>query len=139
MTKKIVCAVDNTDYSKPAIVMAAELAKAMEAELALVSVNEIRGGVGRMGAVTYMLEDAELSRILETSANEARAAGISNPKTITLKSRDVGRAIAIYAEESGADHIVVGTGGKGSMSQLILGSVSRDVVSRAHCPVTVAR
>jgi nucleotide-binding universal stress UspA family protein len=60
-------------------------------------------------------------------------------KTSGLKSRDVARAITMYAEEIGADLIVVGTGGKGSISRLVLGSVSRDVVFRAHCPVTVAR
>jgi nucleotide-binding universal stress UspA family protein len=139
MTKKILCAVDDTDHSKSAVVVAAEMAKAFGAELTLVAVNELMGGVGRTGAASYLWDDTELKHILDSAVDQAKAAGISELNTIGLKSRDVARAIAIYAEEIGADHIVVGTGGKGSISRLMLGSVSRDIVFRAHCPVTVAR
>jgi nucleotide-binding universal stress UspA family protein len=51
----------------------------------------------------------------------------------------VARAIVKYAEENDIDHNVVGTGGKGAVARLMLGSVSSDVIARAHCPVTVAR
>ena len=61
------------------------------------------------------------------------------PKTASVQSRDAARAIVIYAEENDIDHIVVGTGGKGRVARLMLGSVSSDVIARAHCPVTVAR
>lgn len=140
MTKKILCAVDDTDHSKTAVALAAELAKALGAELTLVTVNQLLGGVGRMGgAASYLWDNAELKVILDRASEEAKSAGISDPKTASLKSRDVARAIIVYAEEIGADHIVVGTGGKGGVSRLMLGSISRDVVFRSHCPVTVAR
>jgi nucleotide-binding universal stress UspA family protein len=139
MTEKILCAVDNTDHTKSAIALAAKLAKAWGAELTLLAVNELIGGVGRTGPASYLWEDAELKHVLDTAAQEAERAGVENAKTIGLKSRDVARAITIYAEEIGADHIVVGSGGKGGIARLMLGSVSRDVVLRAHSPVTVAR
>ncbi len=139
MIKEILCAVDDTDHSKVAVEVAAEMAKAFGAELTLVAVNELMRGVGRTGAASYLWSDTELKHILNSAVDLSIEAGISEPKTIGLKSRDVARAIAIYAEEVGADHIVVGTGGKASMSRLMLGSVSSDVVFRAHCPVTVAR
>jgi nucleotide-binding universal stress UspA family protein len=69
----------------------------------------------------------------------AQSAGASKIKAVGADSRDVARAITIYAEDNGFDQIVVGTGGKGAVSRMMLGSVSRDVVDRAHCPVTVAR
>ena len=139
MIKKILCSVDDTDHSRAAVDLAAEMAQAFGAELTLVAVNELMGAVGRTGAASYLWEDAELKRILDRSMEQAKAAGMTELKTSGLKSRDVARAITMYAEEIGADHIVVGTGGKGSISRLMLGSVSRDVVFRAHCPVTVAR
>jgi len=139
MIKKILCSVDDTDHSRAAVELAAEMAQALGAELTLVAVNELMGAVGRTGAASYLWEDAELKRILERSMEQAKAAGMTELKTSGLKSRDVARAITMYAEEIAADHIVVGTGGKGSISRLMLGSVSRDVVFRAHCPVTVAR
>ena len=139
MIKKILCSVDDTDHSRAAVDLAADMAQAFGAELTLVAVNELMGAVGRTGAASYLWEDAELQRILDRSMEQAKAAGMTELKTSGLKSRDVARAITMYAEEVGADHIVVGTGGKGSISRLMLGSVSRDVVFRAHCPVTVAR
>jgi nucleotide-binding universal stress UspA family protein len=139
MIKKILCSVDDTDHSGAAVDLAAEMAQAFGAGLTLVAVNELMGAVGRTGAASYLWEDAELKRILDRSMERAKAAGITELKTNGLRSRDVARAITIYAEEIGADLIVVGTGGKGSISRLMLGSVSRDVVFRAHCPVTVAR
>jgi nucleotide-binding universal stress UspA family protein len=115
------------------------MAKAMDGELILLAVNELIGGVGRAGAATYMWENAELQKILNAAADLATLSGFAHPKTVSLKSRDVARAISMYAEEIGADHIVVGSGGKGAVARLMIGSVSRDVVFRAHCPVTVAR
>lgn len=139
MMKKIICAVDDTDHSKSAVTLAASLAKAMGAELTLLAVNELMGAGAKGGAVSYLWDNAELKRVLDNAATDAKMAGASDPKTASVKSRDVARAIALYAEDNGVDHIVVGTGGKGGISRLMLGSVSRDVVFRAHCPVTVAR
>ncbi len=139
MARKMLCAVDDTDHSKAAVVLAAEMAKAMGADLTLLAVNELIGSVGRSGSASYVWDDAEHMRVLAKATDEAKASGISAPNTIALKSRDVARAIIVCAEEVGADHIVVGTGGKGGITRLVLGSVSRDVVFRSHCPVTVAR
>ncbi len=138
MTKKIVCAVDDSEHTKSAVALAAEMAKATGADLTLLAVNELMAGT-KGGTASYIWDNAELNRVLESAANEAKKAGASGAKTASVKSRDVPRAIAMYAEDNGADHIVVGTGGKNAASRLMLGSVSRDVVFRAHCPVTVAR
>jgi nucleotide-binding universal stress UspA family protein len=140
MTKKILCAVDDTENSKTAITLAAELANAMGAELTALAVNELVGGHGRGGGIAaYLWEDADIKRVLDSATVAAQKAGVSEPKTASVKSRDVARAIVVFAEDNHVDHIVVGTGGKSGVSRLMLGSVSRDVVFRANCPVTVAR
>ncbi|MBN9352499.1 MAG: universal stress protein, partial [Hyphomicrobium denitrificans] len=84
-------------------------------------------------------EDSDEKRVLDNASAVASKAGISNPKTVSVRSRDAARSIVVYAEDNGIDHIVVGTGGKGNIARLVLGSVSSSVVARAHCPVTVAR
>ena len=139
MAKRILCAVDDTEYSKTAVALAAQLANAMGAELTLLAVNELAGGHGRGGISAYLWEDADLKGVLDSATAAAKKAGVSEPKTASVKSRDVARAIVVFAEDNDVDHIVVGTGGKSGVSRLMLGSVSRDVVFRAHCPVTVAR
>lgn len=137
MTTKILCAVDDSEHATIAIQAAAKIAKAMGAELTLLTVNQLMSGPGGVGA--YVWTDSEVDRILENGEAAAKKAGVSEPKTVTVKARDTASAIAVYAENNGFDHIVVGTGGKGAISRLMLGSVSRDVVARAHGTVTVAR
>ena len=61
MIKKILCSVDDTDHSRAAVDLAAEMAQAFGAELTLVAVNELIGAVGRTGAASYLWEDAEAS------------------------------------------------------------------------------
>ena len=77
--------------------------------------------------------------MLDSATAVAKNAGVSAPKTTSVISRDVARAAVVYGEDNGIDHIVVGSGGKGGLSRLMLGSISSDVIARAHCPVTVAR
>lgn len=136
---KILCAIDDTDHSLPAIAFAAKLAKAFNAELALVAVNQLIGGYSRAGPPAYLWTDSEAERVLSTAAAETKKVGDVKIRTVTIESRDPAQAIISFAEQEGIDHIVVGTGGKGAVQRLVLGSVSRDVVYRAHCPVTVVR
>lgn len=60
---------------------------------------------------------------LETSVAEGRAADV----------------IISVAEHTGADLIVVGSRGHGSLESMLLGSVSAEVIDRADVPVLVAR
>ena len=139
MTKKVLCAVDDTEHSHIAVAVAGELAKATGAELTLLAVNVPVGGPARGGIMVYAWDDADLKRVLDSGTAIAKKAGVSAPKMASVQSRDAARAIVVYAEDNDIDHIVVGTGGKGGVARLMLGSVSSDVIGRAHCPVTVAR
>ena len=96
-------------------------------------------GIPARGGIAYAWEDSDLKRILDSAWAFAKKAGYWTPKTASVKSRDVARAIIVYAEDNYIDHIVVGTGGKGGVARLVLGSVSQDVIARAHCRVNVAR
>jgi nucleotide-binding universal stress UspA family protein len=138
MTKKILCAVDDTEYSKAAVAVAAELAKATDSEVTFFAVNQMTGSYGR-GGPAYLWDNAVVERVLDNATTSAKQAGVKAFKAVNAKSRDVGRAIVVFAEDNHIDHIVVGTGGKNGVTRMMLGSVSHDVLSRAHCPVTVAR
>lgn len=136
---KILCAVDDSEHSKPALDLAAKLSNALKADLTILAVNQVIGGYGRSGPPASLWTKSEAEGVLLAAADEAKSAGAGNVKTVCVESRDLPLAITQYAEHNGIDHIVVGNGGKGAISRMMLGSVSRDVMSRAHCPVTVAR
>ena len=132
MTKKVLCAIDDTEHSNSAVVVAGELAKATGAELTLLAVNVPVGGAARGGIMIFAWEDADLKRVLDGATVIAKKAGVSEPKTASVQSRDAARSIVVYAEDNDIDHIVVGTGGKGAVTRMMLGSVSSDVIARAH-------
>jgi nucleotide-binding universal stress UspA family protein len=50
-----------------------------------------------------------------------------------------GPAIVDAAASEGADLIIVGTHGRGTVGRIVLGSVSDYVVRNAPCPVLIAR
>ncbi len=136
MTKKILCAVDGSDHSRRAIAVASELAKAVGGELNLLVVDQVSFD-GRSAPV-HRLNHSGVTEILEAARTVAAAAGYPEPKLTALASRDVARGILNFAEEHNVDHIVVGTGEKGTATRLVVGSVSHDLVGRAHCSVPVA-
>lgn len=137
MTKKILCAVDGSEASKHAVVEASEMAKALGAELVLLAVDQVIFE-GRSAPV-HKLGAEGTQKVLDAAQATAQTAGVTKVAVASVARRDVGRAILNYAEEHGVDHIVVGTGEKSAGTRLVVGSVSHDLVVRAHCSVTVAR
>ncbi len=136
MPTKILCATDGSDHSNHAVGFAAKLAKQIGAELIYLAVNPVMLGRGMR---TLVFEDKDVKKALESAAQIAKNAGVKDIKCVDASARDVGGAIVAYAENNGVDHLVVGSGGKGAASRLLVGSVSKDVVNKAHCPVTVVR
>jgi nucleotide-binding universal stress UspA family protein len=73
---------------------------------------------------------------------DAARAVLSGPGRWVETSVVAGRApdaIVSLAEQTGADAIVVGSRGHGTLESMLLGSTSAEVVDRAHIPVLVAR
>ncbi len=137
MVRKVLCAHDGMEHSDAAVLLAAELAKATGASLTCLAVNTALGGA--RGPVTMTWDDREADAVAASASRVATQAGASDVKTVIAKGRDPAGAIVHYAFEHGFDHIVVGTGEKGAMKRLVIGSVSADVAAKAHCPVTIAR
>lgn len=136
---RILCPVDDCEPTKVAARLAGTLAAATGADLTLLAVNEMIGGYMRRDASALLWSPSQLSALLDEAKAAATSTGAEKIETASIESRDVARAISQYAEQNGYDHIVVGSGGKGAVKRMVLGSVSADVVNRAPCPVTVAR
>ena len=136
MVMKILCATDGLPHSDDAVAYAIDFAKKLGGHLTFIAINV---PLLTRGVKSFLLEDAEIERILVTAQNKARQSGLADVGAAMAAGRDVAATIVHYAEQNGIDHIVVGTGGPGFVSRLLLGSVSSAVIARAHCPVTVAR
>jgi nucleotide-binding universal stress UspA family protein len=137
MTTKILCPVDGTDHSDVGLRKAAELAKLTGAHLTICAVNQAIGGA--RGPTINQWTDEEAEALLKKAEATATASGATDVASVAVISRNAGSAIIAYAEEIGADHIVLGTGDKRGLKRLVLGSVAAEVAGQAGCTVTVAR
>ncbi|WP_119269551.1 universal stress protein [Taklimakanibacter deserti] len=137
MDRHILVATDDTEHSKLAVAYAIHLAIMSKAELTIAMVNVAMGGM--RGPVLYSYSEADAKKITSSAVEKARLAGVKDVHEVAILSREADSGIVQYADEQKIDHIVVGTGDKGSISRLVLGSVAADVARRAHCTVTIAR
>lgn len=134
---KILCPVDGSDHSTTGLAHAAELARLRGVHLTICAVNLAIGGA--RGPTINQWNNEEAETLLAKAEADARAAGATDVGTAVLIAREAAPAILTYAEEIGADHIVMGTGDKRGVRRLVLGSVAAEVAGQAKCSVTVAR
>jgi nucleotide-binding universal stress UspA family protein len=142
MPLRILIAVDGSIHSVRATEHVLLLARAhCEIEVALLNVQiPIESGHVRQFVAREALEDyyrdAGLAALKDPTA-VLDAAG--QAYTTHLAVGHVAETIARYASELRYDLIVVGTHGRTGLRQVVMGSVTIDVIKRASVPVTVVK
>lgn len=137
MTSKILCPTDGSDHATTGVHLAVEVAKATGGHLTLCVVNIAHGGARGPTINHWTVEEAQ--KMMANAEAIAQADGLTEVGTVEIVAREAAPAITAYAEQNGYTHIVMGTGDKKGLKRLVLGSVAAEVVSHAHCTVTVAR
>ncbi len=133
---KILCGIDGQAHSARAAGVAAELAKTLNAQLTLYMVNPAVPG---RGARLYLWSDEYLLMTLDEMKRRATWAGAPAVACRSRRAGDVADAIVDYADRHEVDYIVVGASGRPGILKVLSGSVSREVVAKANCPVIVVR
>jgi nucleotide-binding universal stress UspA family protein len=121
----IVCGVDDSRGGREALIAAAALSDRLQ--LGLIAVHAAPAGVD-------WAQRMRAAEVLETIAVSGGRADRAERRT------EVGRPalrLAAVATEENAGFVVVGSRGRGRVSAAVLGSVSRDLVMHAPCPVLV--
>ena len=121
MTEMILCAVDDSEAAARVLHTAQGLADAWGAELVVVH------------AFASSDEDADRAK----ASIGARLSGAGMSSDVRLIEGPSARAIIETAEHDGAELIVVGSRGRGSLRSAMLGSVSRGLALDASCPVVI--
>ncbi|NJC70050.1 universal stress protein [Planosporangium thailandense] len=78
-------------------------------------------------------------RTAQHGATLARAAGLDAESLVVADDATVSDTLIRLARERDSPAVVVGTHGHRALSELLLGSTSRDLIQRAPCPVVVVR
>jgi nucleotide-binding universal stress UspA family protein len=134
--RRILVAVDQSEQATWAVDVAARVAGATGAELAMVHVvvDGTRFGSGASAGACCLSGEQQGAEII-------RELALRVPKGLRvvkiLRYGVAGREIVNAASEWGADLIVIGTHGRGTVSRffLLLGSVADHVLRYAECPV----
>lgn len=135
---RILVAVDGSDNADRAFEYAAYLAKQCEADrLFIINVIE---GFGRK-IDTWRKHDSivkELEQnsreLLEKYKSRALSQAFTTPEVISVAG-SAGEEILRLAEKEEVDTIVMGRRGLSTASELLLGSVSHNLIHNAKCPV----
>ncbi len=141
--KPVLLATDGSPTAAKAAETAIELARLLDAELAIVTVWNIHhGAVGFGGPVATTGELAKLSeeqavRVNAEAAARAEEAG-AETRSLVLRGFPV-QEICIAAEKLEPQLLVIGSHGWGPIRRALFGSVSTGVLHHASCPVLVVR
>lgn len=139
--KKILIATDGSDAARHAVELGVELAKHEGAAIAFVHVVPLTylvsmNGFGLAGHVPYE-PTASDEAVLDDAIAVADRQGV--PAISKLLRGDAVAEIIAYADVVGVDLIVVGSRGHGTIGSVLLGSVSRGVLTHSERPVMIVR
>jgi nucleotide-binding universal stress UspA family protein len=135
LVRQIVVGTNFTPDSRRAVAYAGELAKALDARLTVVHLDEKAAFVP--GSDLAQAENASDRASMDAAVHElverdVRARGVVRPGLPAPGLCDVAR-------EAEADLVVVGTQGRGCLANVVLGRVTERVLRDAPCPVLVVR
>jgi nucleotide-binding universal stress UspA family protein len=136
-------------YSEPsfhAAWIALAIARSMQATLTLMHIHRqeqaIREMVSVSGQELEELSDEKFHELLMKIVGDPSAQGLQSVVDhsvveIETSSFAPSNEICKYAKEHNIDLIVIGSRGRSNFQELVFGSVSLEVVRKAHCPVTI--
>ena len=137
----ILTCIDFSASTEKVVNKTAEIAKAISAKLWLLHIAEPEPDFVGYEVGPQSVRDSlskrfhEEHRQIQAIADRMRKEGIDT--TALLVQGSTVETILAKASKLSADMIVVGTHGRGAISQLFVGSVSEGVLRKAKCPVLV--
>ncbi len=141
MKESIVVGTDGSDSAQRAVDEAVRVAKALDAEIHLVSAFEPLRGARIEGAPTAAakvwapLPDARVEATLSEAVAHVRLTGV--PVSSHAVQKDPADALIEIAERTSARLIVVGNKGMHSARRFVLGNVPNKVSHQARCNVLI--
>jgi nucleotide-binding universal stress UspA family protein len=138
MVKYSLVGYDGSPASRRALDFAVDLARLGGGRVRVVSVLQVaEGGVD---ACTLMMADSGSRRVQEL--HDELTEIVPDAQTlldIELIHGSPGDVLLGQIDQHGVDHIVIGHTERGALARWLMGSVSGNVLARAHVPVTVVR
>ncbi|MGN6837354.1 universal stress protein, partial [Neisseria sp. P0022.S010] len=141
-------AVDGSETSLNALKHAAELASLNKAQLTLV---HVANPAEYMALAPEFLQHesyeaaavAQGNEVLDFAEKTARESGVENIVKHLLVAnkgaREMAQDLVDYADNNGADLLVLGTHGRTGLMHLLMGSFAETVMRQSHLPLLIIR
>jgi nucleotide-binding universal stress UspA family protein len=140
-SQRLLCATDGSPPSEKAVAYTVSLAEELRRPITFLVVVD-----GALETAPAVWDEAKVKAEILPPDKELLAAlkaalqhKLLSIRLVRAYGSDPAEAIVGYAERNGYHHIIVGSEGRTGAKRMLLGSVAEDVVTRAHCPVTVVR
>jgi nucleotide-binding universal stress UspA family protein len=136
--KRILCAIDLSDVSRPALACAVSLGRTFGADVTALHVFDPWPPTGPMMAAAEPRQpesDARAATTRELQALVASFAADASGPHLQLAEGNAAAEIVRHARALDADLIVLGTHGRSGFDRFALGSVAEKVLRKAPCPV----
>jgi universal stress protein A len=127
----ILCAVDYSDSTEPAIRIATDLAQVNKSKIILLSVTDPK-------APKPSMQDMQIKRITDRLRDHDIAHKDIEFENVNLRGNP-SEVLVEYAKKHSVDLIVMGTHGRTGLAKMVVGSVSQGVMARASCPVVIVK
>ncbi|MES2310684.1 MAG: universal stress protein [Pseudomonadota bacterium] len=138
MVKYSLVGYDGSDAARRAFQFAIDLARCSHGRVRVVSVLQVTEG----GADACALMMADSGSLRAQELLDELAAIVPDAATLVdveLIHGSPGDVLLSQVDQHAVDHIVIGHTERGALARWLLGSVSENVLARAHVPVTVVR
>jgi nucleotide-binding universal stress UspA family protein len=141
--QKILVPIDFAPHSAEAVRQAVDIAQHYSASITLVYVYEPADYALPEGYVLYTPEQislmsTEFEARLRAARREVEELGVRRVDTRLLTGSAAAEIVA-FAEDDGADLIVMGTHGRTGLKHMLMGSVAERVLRTAPCPVLTTK
>ena len=138
---KVLCSTDGSNHAAKAVSHAVELAHRLGVPLTFITV--VDGSPNE----TPIVWDEEAIRSgnlppdksLLAAVSAGLEGGLHRLRAVRAPGDDIAQTIVQYAETNSYHQIITGSAGRTGAARLLIGSVATDLVTKAHCPVTVVR
>lgn len=139
MYERILVPTDGSDGTSRVLAHAADLARIHDSTLDFVYVVNTAAFANLPMETSWEGVRESLQDEGETVLDEAERAVEEVPSERHVLEGGPSREIVAYAEQSGADLVVMGTHGRGGINRILLGSVAERVVRSSPIPVLTIR
>jgi nucleotide-binding universal stress UspA family protein len=137
MFKHILVGYDGGATARRAFRFAMEMAALGGGKVRVVTVTRVSETGGDTGAL--LISDTSDDRARDLLEDLKQEAPNQAPFDAALVHGCPGDALLAQVAEHDIDHVVIGHSERGALARWLLGSVSTDLLSRAHVPITVVR